>query len=653
MGWPLDAALLHAGFFLLGILLPGAALLSLLPPNGEETAGPRAFLRLAAAGVLWNALLFGAVLLLRPPGPLPRGAVLGTALGAGTLLVLAALLFRRDRLGTLALDGARGVSLPLILLALLLGLAALRAFPHVGDCLQLHWTENVAAGRPAGGNSGAIGFSAWMLFPGLLRADLPLVSSGAGSRIPLFLLAFVAAHALVEAAKARRVAFATGLLVLVILASYFGRVGLFELGKDSLFGLVFAAAYAAALPRERPEEGRRDRNLFFAAAVLLGVISFPFLAVLTALDLAFRLPEGGLRSEFRSLALFAIPVSIPALAAMSRNPGPIVAAILFGAALLALALPERPVGIGPWASGKASWLLPAAVFAALAAAGTLLMPIRLLIPTRYDAAHLPVLDEWPPLDGRTSFASYLLASGGSRYAPVAAACVFGVFVYLLRRPDRRDRSLTALALAPIVLSLLGLVLAILPSRPLRPFHVWDLVKDVPFWLEGLFWGLFVVLAVDDAVERFRWRLSDRALALGLGVVVLVAGVAKRNTLPVTFRPAILTLAAGHQDADVAALFQDVWDLRADTQMILAPEGSFAARVLPELLGFSSCGIANTGASSPAEVEIAPADRPALVVVDPPGAERLLMRAGVRVIRRFEAKNELLLRIPAAEASSGR
>ncbi|HQR47163.1 MAG TPA: phospholipase D-like domain-containing protein [Thermoanaerobaculia bacterium] len=48
MSWPLEAALLHAAFFLLGLLLPGAAVLSLLPPADEERGGPRALLRLAA-----------------------------------------------------------------------------------------------------------------------------------------------------------------------------------------------------------------------------------------------------------------------------------------------------------------------------------------------------------------------------------------------------------------------------------------------------------------------------------------------------------------------------------------------------------------------------------------------------------------------------
>lgn len=649
MGWPFHAALLHAGFFLLGILLPGAALLSFLPPDGEETAGPRAFLRLAAAGVLWNALLFGAVLPLRPFGPLPRGLVLGGVLGAIALLLLAALLVRRARLGNLLLAAAKGTSFFLIVLAVLCGAAALRAFPHVADCIQLHWTENLVAGRTAGGNSGALGFSAWMLFPGLLRADLPLVSSGAGSRIPLFLLAFVAAHALVVAAGARRAAFVTGLLILTILASYFGRIGLVELGKDSLFGFVFAAAYAAALPRKRPEEGRRDRGLFFAAAVLLGVISFPFLAVLTAIDLAFRIPEGGLKSEFRSLALLAIPASLPALWVMSRNPALLVAAVLLGAFVLAFALPESPVAAGAAASKTVARLLPAALFLALAAAGTLLMPIHLLIPTRFDVAHLPVLGAWPPLDGRTSFVSYLLATGGSRFSPVAAAGILGVLAHLLRRPGRCDGSLTALALAPMVLSILGLLLAILPLRPLHPFHVWDLVKDVPLWLVGPFWGLLAVLALDEAVDRFRWRIPDRSLTIALALIVLIGVVAKRNTLPVTFRPAVLASAAGHQDADVAALYQEIWNLRAETRLILASERSFAALVLPELLGFSSCGVASTGASSPADVEIAPENRPALVVVDPREAERLLAQKGFRVVRRFEGKGELLLQIPAAGA----
>ncbi len=652
-GWPLDAALLHAGFFLLGVLLPGAALLSFLPPEEGETGGPLALLRLAAAGVLWNTLLFGAVLLFRPSGPLPRSTVLGGVAAATAVLVVSSLVLRRARLRTLLVAGIRGVSPLLAGLALLCGLFSTRAFPHVADCLQLHWTENLVAGNPAGGNSGALGFSAWILFPGLVRADLPLVSSGAAARLPLFLLAFVAAHALVVAAKARRVAFGTGLLILTVLASHFGRIGLVEFGKDSLFGLVFAMAYVSALPRGRPGEGRRERGLFFAASVLLGVITFPFLALLSALDLASRLPEGGVRSEFRSLALFAVPAALPAIAVMSRSPLALIAATLAVAVLLAFALPERPARIAWAGSGALIGLLPASFFVALAVAGALLMPIRLLMTTRFDSAHRAVLEAWAPLDGRTSFASYLLTSGGLRFLPVAVVAILGVLAYLLRRPERRDPSFTALALAPLVLSLLGLSLALLPIRPIRPFHVWDLVKDVPLWLMGPFWGLFAVLAVDDACGRLLGRLSDRVLALALGVAVFLGVVAKRHTLPTTFRPAVLTAAAGHQDGDVAALWQEVWDRRADTRSILAERGSLGGRGLPELMGFSYCGVTDAGETSPADVAIAPADLPALVVVDPSGARRLLAKTGVRVVRRFEGNDDLLLRIPAAESPSAR
>jgi len=648
MSWPLEAALLHTAWFVLGVLVPGAALLALLLPAAEEAEGPKAFLRIAAAGALWNALQLGAVLLVRPPGPLPRGAVLAGVLASDALVAALALHTRRGRLAGLAGAASRGVSPVLLAAAIVCGFVALRAFPQVSDCLQLHWTENLVVGRPAGGNSGALGFSAWILFPGLFRPDLPLVSSGAGARIPLFLLTFVAGHALVRAAGVRRVAFGTGLYLLILLASYFGRVGLFELGKDSLAGLVFTVAFASALPRTHPGMGRGDRGLFLAAAVLLGVISFPFLAVLASLDLALRVPAGGTRSEFRTLALFAIPAVLPALGAMSQAPLLLITAVLTGAALFALALPERPLLIGWNSSGLAARLLPVACFAAFATAGASLMPLRLPMTVRHDAAKVPVIEAWPPLDGRTTFASYLLASGGTRYTPVAAAGILGVLVYLMRRPGRRDGSLTALALAPMVLSLLGLLLAVLPARPILPFHIWDLVKDVPLWLAGPIWGLFAVLAVDGAAGRFLEHLSDRALALGIGAAVLAGVTVKRNTLPWTFRPAILTSAAGHQDADVAALFQDVWDNRATTRSILAQNRSAVAggRVLPDLWVYSYCGARDTGDDSPADLSLAPGDLPALVVVDPPGARRLLQSGRARIVRNFDTKGESLLRIEA-------
>ncbi len=651
MSWPLEAALLHAAFFVLGVLLPGAAALALLPPDAEEAGGPRAFLRLAAAGVLWNALLLGVALVLRPSGHLPRAAVLGSAALAGALLVLFALVFRRARLAAFVSAGVRGVSLPLAALALLCAAGALRTFPFVADCVQLRWAERLIAGDPLVHDSGALGFSAWMLFPGLLREDLPLVSSAAGARFPLFLLAFLAAHALVRSAGVRRVAFSTGLFLVFLLASYFGRFGLFELGKDSLFGLVFAMAFAAALPRDRARDGRRDRALFFAAAVLLGVITAPFLAVLALLDLALRLSEGGLRSEVRTLALFVVPASLPALLAMSRIPLGGLGALVAAVAALAFALPEKPVSSRRGASGLAARFWPFLAALALAGAGALLMPERLEITVDLDAAGQPIQLARAPLDGRVPFWLYLTASGGGRYVPVSVAGVAGVLLYLLRPPARRDPSLVAIALSPLVVSLAGLLLARLPAPPLLPFHVWDLVKDVPLWLAGPFWGLFAVLAVDRLLGV---RISDWALSVGLTAAVLVVFVAKRKTLPLTFRPAILTAGAGHQNGDTAALCQALWDLRNEARALVVPETSFARPFSDHLGGFVRVRPVGVRAFDDEALRLATARRPALVVADP-ALERTL--AGllreeaieIRAVRTFDAPGESLLRIaPAPE-----
>ncbi|HQR47627.1 MAG TPA: hypothetical protein PK598_16640, partial [Thermoanaerobaculia bacterium] len=527
--------------------------------------------------------------------------------------------------------------------------------PYVADCNQLRWAEGVLAGVPAAGDSGAAGFSPWILFPGLLTPGLPLFSSGAGARLPLFLLAAVAAHALVRAAGVRRTAFGTGLLLVLLLGGFFGRVGLFEYGKDSLFGLVFAIAYAAALPRGRPAEGRRDRALFFGAAVLLGVITLPFLAVLTALDLATRLTAGGLRGEGRALALVAVPATLPALLAMSRvSPGGLLLFVA-GAAALLLALPERPVPIRIPGSGGPARHLPLLLLAALAAAGVLLMPVRLEVPWNLDAAGLPILEARFPLNGRISFLRYLLAGSGPRHVPAAAAGLIGVLLYLLRPRERRLPCLAALALAPLVVSLAGIVLARLPAPPLSPFHVWDLVKDVPQWLLGPFWGLFAVLAVDDLSERlFRGRAADGLLAVALSAAVLGAVAVKRRTIAGTLRPAVLTPATGHQDADVAALLQDLWSLRRDTRRLVVPAASFARPFSGLLADYAGTFPVLAEASDPESLRLATSRRPALVVASRDIERRLgeLLRpetTEIRAVRRFEARGESLLRIaPAAE-----
>ncbi|HUM03807.1 MAG TPA: hypothetical protein VL084_16080 [Thermoanaerobaculia bacterium] len=651
MSWPLEAALLHAAFFLLGVLLPGAAALSLLPPADDESGRPRALLRLAAAGVLWNTAELAAVLALWPPGPIPRAAVAAAVFGADALLVLAAFLLRRGRLRDLLLQALRGVPPLLAGLAIACGLVALRAFPYVADCPQVPWAEGFLTGVPIAGNSGAAGFSAWIFFPGLLASPLPLVSSGAGARLPLFLLAFLAARALLLAAGVRRIAFGTGLFLLLLLGSTVGRVGLFELGKDSLFGLVFGMAYAAALPRSRPAEGRRDRALFFGAAVLLGVITLPFLAVVTALDLARRLPEGGLRGEGRALALVAVPAALPALLTMSRVPPGVLFALAAAAVILLLALPDRPFAIRTGSPEKLARFVPLLLFALLALAGLLLMPTRLEIPFGLDAAGHPILEAHFPLNGRTPFPLYLIAGSGPRHV-LAVASLAGALFYLLRPPRRREPSLVVLALAPLVVSVTGLVLARLPAPPLAPRHIWDLVKDVPQWLTAPFWGLFAVLAVDDAADRaLPGRASDGLLAIGLSAALLAGFAVKRKTVSWTLRPAALTPDAGHQDADVAALFHSLWNQR-DTRRLVVPRSSFARPYSALLADYAGTPPILAEAADPESLRMATSVWPALVVGGPDVERRLaeLYRGEsleMRAVLRLDASGESLLRIATA------
>ncbi len=139
-------------------------------------------------------------------------------------------------------------------------------------------------------STGALGYSALLYFPGTLFHFIPLVTLGAGFKVILGWLFVLTTFYLADKANFKS-GFAMLVMLLLCFANHsFSEAGIYMLGKDSFFAVLFSMLFIATL--FETEENRyfyvRSGMLLFCACIS-GVIVVPFLFILMALYLLFNI----------------------------------------------------------------------------------------------------------------------------------------------------------------------------------------------------------------------------------------------------------------------------------------------------------------------------------------------------------------------------
>jgi hypothetical protein len=406
------------------------------------------------------------------------------------------------------------------------------------------------------------GYAGIAFLPSMFRPDMPVTTMAASMKTLLLCLAALVSLYASEQFYFRPRLLAAFTIFATMLLSQFGIYGMLQVGKDSIFAVLFAVASITALHRN-DDEGN-ESGLFMSAAILLGAVAVPFLLMFWAAYVAF---SGGsfLRQAFRqaSWCLYPLIISVIGVHAAFAVPGTHHAGLLTAVAICALFLAAaayvvRRLAISSWTLPfqlvRVIPLIPAALIFGI----YLLMPITANVINGYENG-LPTGVSHPmPLDGRTSAWQYLFSMFPANTAPMTA-CV-AVALAILPIVSKRLRTPFFLALFSLMPATAFAVLAHLRLglRALQDFNVWDVTRDTIEWYVGALGGIFILLLLQQVVtyksDRFRIVVAPLALA------ILAAGVTARyayfeqtlTSFPTT------TSSGGNHNPDVARAMDAVW-----------------------------------------------------------------------------------------------
>ena len=515
-------------------------------------------------GMMWGAVRFLVLFKLdmfRSPALLVP-IQLGTDLGIVALL--AATVRPMAEMRRIVREWANPWAVAATLAALTIGVWAFLQFPHTFDSGQLLWTQEVLWGRIGPADS-MIGFSGLIAPVGTALPDIPLVTIAAGFKPLLLVIAVFVCVYVVRALELPHPLVSAALLALLMLVSVFGLYGVIELGKDSIYGVLFSVAFMATLCRPDVETRGVEAGLFFAVAAVLGIVTVPYMLIALALWLIFAATA----AQFRTVALWLLiinAVTLPvAVAGMIRKPYWLLL-LAYGVAalgaLLALAAVRRFGSTLARLRKSISFLLPA-LPVLLMIACALLLPAEVKIMAWINADGSEVVEVRPPLDGETGFIKLMFFYPSQPAVIALGLAVMAVMAFVGRSLPPALIAVAAMPLATLVVILVHLHLGL---RVLSPFNQWDLIKDVPLWYGG---AMFSAIAV--AGLGFAWRAwrpaglgTGRGEATGYavlaGIVAVSALIAARPGLPIAryaTAPPYSTVG-GSIDADMAVAAEQVW-----------------------------------------------------------------------------------------------
>jgi len=533
--------------FLFSIFFVGSGLLLFFQEKltRKNIPCPGNFLSAVSLGILYNAMQFGLVLLVTRKFPVQFQTTLSIGKYAMDLaLLLFIFLFLNKKYFALLKRMTRVFFIPgnaaLLLLALLLGFAAIINFPHVHDSRQLmatndmlhNGTDFLAAKRYG------IGFSALFYFPNAIFKGMPMATLAAGFKLFLLLLTGLAVIFGIDRLGTSDPVVSKFLYFFIVLSSYFGLKGLLELGKDSPWAVLFSLIFIFSLIGMDPAKGYLEPCLYLICAMALGMIAIPYLFAFCAIYVSLRL----------------LPNKISAHKV----------------------------------------ILPAAVLLMLGA-GSSLMPVKTALPT--PTFGQPATSAYlyrSPLDGRTFFYAYFFSFNKKGYRNSSFLIIAGMVCILLlplgkkRFADIGIRS-TALFLPIVTLGFLLLPFLArgylpvhpqdkIPLTPFRPFDAWNLVKDIPQWYVQIIGGIFFILFLDGLANSavFRPRVGKNVYR---GAALIAAALILSANFPAIAKlkdPASFYSYGGNKSKRVARSMESIY-LHPEAEQVILIAGESAQK----------------------------------------------------------------------------
>jgi hypothetical protein len=147
------------------------------------------------------------------------------------------------------------------------------------------------------------------------------------------------------------------------------------------------------------------------------------------------------------------------------------------------------------------------------------MPCKLAVVPWLDAQGNPVVEYRPPLDGATTFRQFLTTYEGHIPPLLAGLGLLGMVVACFHPTFGDNRAVLALSLFMPATTCLTLILSRSSRPPIPPFHLWDMIRDVPLWYGGIVFGLFALVFLDCLLARLLPAPWSRRALIPLGLVV--------------------------------------------------------------------------------------------------------------------------------------
>lgn len=407
------------------------------------------------------------------------------------------------------------------------------------------------------------GFAGLMFMPALLQPDLPVATAASGMKVMLFGLAAIVSLYAARQFKFRPVIVAAVLILANMAFSQFGRYGLMQTGKDSVFAVLMAVASILSL--RGSEEKSNEPGLFMSAAVLLGAASVPFLMLFWLIYFLVSLGTS-IRQALRQAVWCVIPLTISVVGVHAVFAGPgshhLTLLPLLAAEFILLATVWFALKKSGWTGfkGRLAWerggaFLPlactAAVVAFMPATGHVIVGLN---------GSVPITASPTPIDGIATASDlfYGLCPTNNVWLSTLA---LGLSV-LLPIMSRRHRSPFFIALfsflpATTALALLHihLHLSILPD-----FNLWDIIKDSMQWYVGPLTAIFALLGLSEIVRLAKLKESAIQAATALACLVFAIGLEQNyKYFSWLFHlPRTITSAGGFTDPDTARAMEYVW-----------------------------------------------------------------------------------------------
>ena len=519
-------ALLTTIHLVIGILIPGLFLeMRLSRVQKLATDVSAVLVRIIALGSLYLLLQFISLQLADIFWHIPRFEMVIAKYAMDLAILLGMMVrFRAESWAIVVriFSGLRSPSiLSLVVGSITLGCFAMVICPYSLDSSPIAWTSKYLdiPGLSVLVSKGSPTYIAMLYFPSQLLASwYPVPTIAASLKPALCLLTVLAIVRVVNRLPLKNREWLYGIFFLTLAASFFGIYGLQQTGKHSVFGATFLIIFLAdlLLPPESESESFcvTQAGLSLSATMGLGVIAVPYALVISTL---FLLLSANRIKCFRVALSLVLWASVPFV----LNLSPMVHIPLWQSVSLTVV-----VACFCWCLSKTQGLK---WFATMSSRPWFqFIPVFIILISWVGLSFaLPVkfADGRPPLDGETSFFELLFKYDRVIPEHVVLSGLIGVLICCTTPRFSRIPGLMAYAIFPFVTLLAAMIVAHFPpsSIPLHPQHFWDLVKDVPNWCYGFYFGLFSVIFVDLLVEYVRDRQAKRAVSQDSGLKVRDAG----------------------------------------------------------------------------------------------------------------------------------